>query len=186
MKSAILPLLAAGMIAAPVLAQTQPSPNTPASASSHAPATPSTTAVTVGAQVIDGSGNPVGTIESVANGNATVNTGTVKAAIPLGSFAARGNAVAIAMTKAQLEAAVAGAKPAEITVGTQIMGPQGNPVGTVDAVTDDLVTVATPNTKVQIPKKAFSQGADGKLRIGMTVDQLEAAAKAAGTPSGGH
>jgi hypothetical protein len=41
-----------------------------------------------------------------------------------------------------------------------------------------MVTVATANTKAQLPKTAFAQGANG-LVIGMTAEQLDAAAKAA-------
>jgi len=44
-----------------------------------------------------------------------------------------------------------------------------------------MVTVATANTKVQLPKTAFAQGQNG-LVIGMTADQLDAAAKAATAP----
>jgi len=137
--------------------------------------------VAVGATVNDTSGGAVGKITEVAGGNATIDTGTVKAAVPVTSFGAGQNgALVLAMTKAQLESAAAQTKPAEVTVGANVVGPQGNPVGKVAAVSGDLVTVETPKTKVQLPKNAFAaKGSD--LAIGMTQDQLEAAAaKAAG------
>jgi hypothetical protein len=64
------------------------------------------------------------------------------------------------------------------------LGPNGAPVGKVDAVAGDMVTVATANTKAQLPKTAFAQGPNG-LVIGMTAEQLDAAAKAAAPKSGG-
>jgi hypothetical protein len=57
-------------------------------------------------------------------------------------------------------------------------------VGKVDAVSGDLVTVATANSKAQLPRTAFAQGPNG-LVIGMTAAQLDAAAKAAATSQSG-
>ena len=166
MKYFALALTGVAMSVSPALAQ----PAQPAPAAAAAPQ------LSAGANVVDSTGAAVGTIESVTNGNATINTGTAKAAVPVASFAARDNGFAIGMTKAQLEAAVAQSKPAEIAVGSQVKGPQGAPVGTVEAVAGDLVTVATAKTKAQLPKNAFAQAADGSLTIGMTATQLEAAA----------
>jgi hypothetical protein len=184
MKYLALVLAGTSLAAAPLVAQTTTPPGAPATPGA-APAAAAGATPTVGAKVVDGTGAPVGTIEAVANGTATVNTGTAKAGVPLNAFAARDGGFAIGMTKAELEAAVAGAKPAEIAVGTAIKGPQGASVGKVEAVSGDLVTVATPTTKVQLPKNAFAQAADGTLQIGMTPEQLEAAAKAAGAPKAG-
>ena len=164
MRYLALALAGAAMSVSPAMAQ--PAQPAPAAAPQLA----------AGANVVDSTGAGVGTIESVTNGNATINTGTVKAAVPVASFAARDNGFAIGMTKAQLEAAVAQSKSAEIAVGSQVKGPQGAPVGTVESVAGDLVTVATAKTKAQLPKNAFAQAADGSLTIGMTATQLEAAA----------
>lgn len=174
----ILAIFLAGsaLAAAPALAQT--SAPAPATAPATAPVN-----VTVGATVVDTANAPVGTIEAVANGAATISTGTTKAALPLTAFAQGPNGLVIAMTRADLEAAVASAKPAEIAVGATVSGPQGGKVGTVESVSGDLVTVATATTKVQLPKKAFAQGPDG-LVIGMTAEQLDAAAKAAAPKKG--
>lgn len=162
------------LAAAPLAAQTAGSATAPAAAP----------AVAAGAKVTDATGGAVGTVTQVADGNATIDTGTVKAAVPVTSFAQGANGLVLGLTKAQLEAAVAGAKPTEIAVGTQVVGPKGAPVGTVAAVNGDLVTIQTPSTKVQVPKSAFAQNAGGTLAIGMTQAQLEAAAKSAGGSSG--
>ena len=199
-------LIGASLLAAPVLAQEASPPNaagapTPAgdaAAPSAAQAAPSGGAaaaqgataqavaadVTAGAAVSDTSGGAVGRIASVANGNATVDTGTVKAAIPIASFAKGQNGLVLGMTKAELEAAAAKAsKPAEVAVGAQVVGPQGDAVGKVAAVNGDLVTVETPKSKVQLPRNAFAQNGGGALAIGMTLEQLEAAAQSAKKPS---
>lgn len=155
------------------------------------------TGVTVGAQVADAQGGAVGTIESVSGGNAVLSTGTAKATLPVTAFAQGANGLVIGMTKAEVEAAVAKAAggaqtasstgaaggatatgPASITVGAQVNDTKGGKVGTVEAVSGDLVTVATANIKAQLPKAAFAQGANG-LMIAMTASELEAAAKSA-------
>ena len=183
MKYLVLALAGSAAMATPAFAQaTQPAP-----AAAAAPATAGA-GVTAGAAVFDASGNPVGTIESVSGANAVLSTGTVKASIPVASFAKGAKGLVVGITKADLEAQVAAAtKPTNIAAGMAVSGPQGNPVGKIDSVNGDMITVATANTKVQLPKTAFAQGPNG-LVIGMTAEQLDAAAKAAGatpTPQAG-
>lgn len=195
------PALAQPQASAPAAASTQTTPSTaPASGTATTPASGAaaastqagaaapasgTAAVTVGASVSDASGAPVGTVESIANGTATVSTGTAKAGLPVSAFAKGPNGLVIGMTKAQVEAAVAQAAPAEIAVGATVNDSKGAKVGTVEAVSGDMVTVATANAKAQLPKKAFAQSS-GALVIGMTASELEAAAKAAApTPKPG-
>ena len=173
MRSFGILLASAALVAAPAMAQTAQSAAAPAAAAPN---------VTVGATVSDASGAPVGTVEAVANGTATVSTGTAKAGLPVASFAQGPNGLAIGMTKAQLEAAVAQAAPTEIAVGTAVSDSKGAKVGKVEAVTGDMVTVATATTKAQLPKTAFAKTPDG-LTIGMTAGELDAAAKAAGAPA---
>lgn len=176
MKFVLLALASTALMAAPALAQATSS----AASAQPAGTTPTNSAaVTTGASVFDTSGAQVGTIDSVSGGNAVVSTGSVKAALPVTSFAKGDKGLVISMTKADLEAAVNKAsKPTEITVGSVVNDQNGGKVGTVAAVAGDLVTVATTNSKVQLPKTAFAQGPNG-LVIGMTAAQLEAAAKSA-------
>ena len=191
MNKTLLMAGAALFAAGPLLAQTAPAGQaaTGATTTGAAPTAAAATGapqVSVGATVSDTSGGQVGTISAVANGTATIDTGTAKAAVPITSFGKGPSGLVLGMTKAQLEAAVAAkAQPAQIAVGNTVNGPQGNSVGTVTAVSGDLVTVQTATTKVQLPTKAFAQQSPGTLVIGMTAAQLDAAAKAAGAPSGG-
>jgi hypothetical protein len=142
------------------------------------------TEITAGMTVSGPHGNPVGTVESVSGDMITVATSTAKAQLPKTAFAKGPNGLVIGMSADQLNAAVAATAPAEITAGMAVSGPGGGAVGTIDSVSGDLVTVATANTKAQLPKTAFAKGPNG-LVIGMTADQLEAAAKAAEPKAGG-
>jgi hypothetical protein len=161
----------------------------PAPAAAAAPAT-ATVAVTTGAAVTDAKGGAVGTIASVNGDVAVVDTGAVKASIPVTSFAKTDSGFAIGMTKTELEAAAKGASAAQqeqflasLAPGLAISDQHGGAVGTIEAVEGDLVTVATPNAKAKLPKSAIVQGPNGAV-IGMTQAQLEAAAKASTPPAG--
>jgi len=180
MKYLVLALAGSAGLALPAFAQAaQSAPTT-------APAAATTTAnVTAGATVVDTTGAPVGTIESVSGGNAVLSTGTVKAAVPVSSFAKGANGLVVGITKADLEAKVqAATKPTEIAAGMAVSGPGGAAVGKVDSVNGDLITVATATSKAQLPRTAFAQGPNG-LVIGMSAAQLDAAAKAAPPQTGG-
>ncbi|NIJ07666.1 hypothetical protein FHS31_001262 [Sphingomonas vulcanisoli] len=189
--------IAAIALAGPALAQTAPDA---AAAPAPAAATPAKPNVIAGAQVVDASGAPVGTIESVANGIATLSTGTTKAGIPVGSFAQGDGKLVLGLTKAQVDAqgapiaatasatpagtaattaAAATTAPATIAVGTAVKDQTGATVGTVKAVNGDLITVASATASAQLPRKSFAQSGDS-LVIGLTAAQFETAAKAAG------
>lgn len=171
-------LLAAALItgttAAPVFAQAATT------------GTPATADVKAGATVLDTKGGTVGTVASVTNNVAVVDTGTVKAGIPTSAFAHGDKGLVIAMTKVELEAAAQGSQAqiaAAITPGTAVADTSGGAVGKIDSVDDGFAVVVTPNAKVRLPKAAFAKGPNG-LVIGMTLAQLEAAAKGA-APTGG-
>lgn len=159
----------------------------------QAPAAASATAavtVTAGATVTDAKGGAVGKIESVTGDAVVVDTGAVKASIPVSSFAKTDTGFAIGMTKAELEAAAKGASAAQqekflasLAPGVTVSDPNGGAVGKIENVEGDLVTVATPNAKAKLPKSAIVQGPNGAV-IGMTQAQLEAAAKASTPPAG--
>lgn len=154
------------------------------------PASAPAASVTAGAAVTDAKGGAVGTIASVSGDVAVVDTGSVKASIPVKSFAKTDTGFAISMTKAELEAAAKGASAsqqqqflASLTPGTAVSDQNGGAVGTIEAIEGDLVTVATPNAKAKLPKSAIVQGPKGAV-IGMTQAQLEAAAKGSTPPAG--
>lgn len=60
--------------------------------------------VKAGVSVYDQNGGMVGKVDSVSSKGAVVNTGTVKAAIPVSSFAKNEKGLVIAMTKAEIDA----------------------------------------------------------------------------------
>ncbi len=159
-------------------AQTAPAPAAPA-APAAAPAAAG--APTVGATIYDAQGGTVGTIASTDGTNAVIDTGTVKAAVPLASFGTSPKGATLAMTKAELEAAAGqGAQQAaadfqaKLTSGATVYGSGGTSVGTIKAVEGEFVTVTTPKGDARLPKGSFGPGPQG-VTIGMTAAQLEAA-----------
>lgn len=152
--------------------------------------------VKAGATVNDTTGNPVGTIESVNGDLAVVSTGTNKVSLPVSAFGQGDKGPIIAMTKAQLDAAASGAKASaqaelksQLASGATVYGPDGAPVGNVDAVDAQFATLMVGDLKVKLPLDSFAKGDKGAT-IGMTAAQLKAAAggttasadTAAGTP----
>lgn len=97
-------------------------PAAPAQAQAQAPAPPAAPAGPVsvasaadlraGVQVRDQSGGLVGTVETADAGGAVVNTGTARARLATSAFGRNNQGLVIAMTKAQVEAAVAAAAAA--------------------------------------------------------------------------
>ena len=67
---------------------------------------PATSAdVKAGASVLDQQGGSVGTVDSVDSEGVVISTGSVRAKVPLSSFAVGGKGLVIGATKAELEAA---------------------------------------------------------------------------------
>jgi hypothetical protein len=112
----------------------------------------------------------------------------VEAAVAKATGGAQSAAASSTATSAPTAGTPAAAQTASATpsfaVGAAVSDPKGGTVGKVAAVSGNLVTVATANTKAQLPKTAFAQGANG-LVIAMTATELEAAAKAAGGKTSG-
>ncbi|MBB3345912.1 MULTISPECIES: hypothetical protein [unclassified Sphingomonas] len=156
-----------------------------AAAPAQAPATGAATVAT-GATVYDTSGGVVGTVESTDGTNAVVNTGTVKAAIPLTSLGQGAQGPVLAMTKAQLEAA-AGQQQAQATAdfksklvpGATVYGTGGTQLGTIKSIDASGVTLTTADGPVVLPTSGFGPGPQG-IVLGMTAAQLKAAMTAAG------
>lgn len=182
---AILALASAALIPGAAVAQTQAPTSTPATG---APAATGA-AVTTGATVYDTSGGVVGTVESTDGTNAVVNTGTVKAAIPLTSLGKGAQGPVLAMTKAQLEAA-AGQQQAQATAdfksklvpGATVYGTGGAQLGTIKSVNASGVTLTTADGDAVLPTTGFGPGPQG-IVLGMTAEQLKAAMSAA-APAG--
>ncbi|WP_022686494.1 hypothetical protein [Sphingomonas phyllosphaerae] len=184
---AVFALASAALVPGAALAQA------PAQAPTTAPAAGADTtaaAVTTGATVYDTSGGVVGTVESTDGTNAVVNTGTVKAAIPLTSLGKGAQGPVLAMTKAQLEAA-AGQQQAQASAefksklvpGATVYGTGGTQLGTIKSVDATGVTLTTADGDAVLPVTGFGPGPQGIL-LGMTADQLKAAMTAAAPAAG--
>lgn len=186
--SALMPAVA--------LAQAAPASTPPAGAATTAPAAAASAgALSAGAKVVDTSGGPVGTIESIDGDYAVLATTKSKVRLPKTSFAMGPNGPVIAMTAAQVDAAAAQSAPAQtaaakpnIVQGATVADMQGAAVGTVSSVDGDIATLQlTGGTKVRLPVNAFGAGDNGGLKIAMTAAQLTAAAGAsAGSGGGSH
>jgi preprotein translocase subunit YajC len=173
-----LGIVAATLIAAPVVAQSGAAPAAGAAATAGAN-------VTAGAKVFDAQGGEVGTVDSVTNGVAVVNTGTNKVGLPLASFGAGANGPIIAMTKAELDAAAAQASQqsaaalkAQLTPGATVYGAGGAQVGTIKEADEQYVTVDRAKGSVKLPISAFGKGDSGPM-ISMTAEELDKAMAAA-------
>ncbi|MPS69603.1 hypothetical protein ACLIMP_12410 [Novosphingobium aerophilum] len=133
-------------------------------------------APTVGAKVYGPDGTEVGSVEAVQSGVVTVNTGTARAGLPVASFAMREKGLTIGMNKAQLEAAVSGAKAessAELAsafvADAPVKSSDGVVLGTISKAEGDDVFVNLSNGSVaQLKKSYFGLGADKSLALGMT------------------
>lgn len=148
------------------------------------PAAAQATEPAVGATVVDTAGAQVGTIETLTNGTAVINTGTNKVGYPVTSMTPGPNGVIIAMTKAQLDASyaeqVAKAKAdlqSKLVAGTPVRSRNGAAqVGVIKAADPEFVTVTTTaKGDVRLPANGFSLDAQGGVIIGLTVDEFNAA-----------
>ena len=110
---------------------------------------------------------------------ALLSAGVATAAMAQAPAAAPAAGAAAPAAGAAAAAQATPAPGAGVTVGAEVKGPQGNPVGTIEEVDAQYATLATPNVKVKLPLNAFAQHPNG-LVIGMTQAELEQAAGAAG------
>ena len=139
--------------------------------------------VKVGATVNDTTGAVVGTIESVSGDVAVLSTGANKVSLPLSSFGQGDKGPIIAMSRAQIDAAAAGAKAgaeaqlkAQLVKGATVYGTGDQVIGTIDAVDPKFVTVAVDDQKAMLPIESFAKGEKGPS-IAMSADELKAAVK---------
>ncbi len=168
-----IPLLAAALLAGGQTTAPQAQPTT-APVTGAAAATP-----TVGAAVSDQSGVPVGTITQI-NGNVVViDTGTIKAGVPLAAVGPGPNGGLITtVTKAQLETAAAqnaAQLKSLLVAGTSVhASDETTAVGTIKTADAQFVTLTTPKGDVRFPAGAFAARPSG-LIVSMTPDQFDAA-----------
>ncbi|WP_445192918.1 hypothetical protein ACT009_03095 [Sphingomonas sp. Tas61C01] len=176
-RTSILTIAAMALLPASLQAQQA----APAAAPAGAPAAAVTP--TVGASVFDSAGVEIGKVESVANGAVVVASPTGKLSLPATSIGQGTKGLAIAMTKADLDAAAAQAKTAATGELTSKLVP-GTPVGSVDGAATlgtiksadaQFVTLTTAKGDVKLPVAGFAAGPSGNVIMGMTQAQFDTA-----------
>lgn len=139
------------------------------------------TAQSVGMQVVDTAGAPVGTVTAIQGDNLQVKTGKHEALLPKSSFRADGGKLLFGMTQAQLDAQIESTMAsanAAIVAGATVKGLGGTPVGTIDSIADGKVVVTLQSgQKVAIPANGFRGNMDGTVTLGYSSAQLEALVK---------
>ncbi|WP_375381340.1 hypothetical protein [uncultured Sphingomonas sp.] len=167
-----IPLIAAALLAG---AQTTPPQTQPAApAAGTAAATP-----TVEAAVSDQAGMPVGTITQINGNIVVIDTGTIKAGVPLAAVGpGPSGGLITTVTKVQLEAAAAqnaAQLKALLVAGTSVhASDETTAVGTIKTADAQFVTLTTPKGDVRFPAGAFAARPSG-LIVSMTPDQFNAA-----------
>ena len=139
------------------------------------------TTIAPGTQVVDLSGNPVGTVIAVSGNDLTVRTDRHEVLLPATSFTPNKGKLLFAMTRAQLNAetdrALAAAE-ASLVAGTAVHGSGGGLAGHIEAIDDATVTVKlTSGELVRMPRSGIAPGAHGAV-LGVTADELKAMAAA--------
>lgn len=134
--------------------------------------------VTVGMQVTDANGGPVGTVSAIQGSNLVIKTDKHEALLPVSGFTPANGKLLFGMTQAQLDAqieqAVAAAK-ASIAAGATVKGVGGTPVGTIESVADGKAVITLEDgKKIAVPQEGLRGNADGTVTIGYSAEQLEA------------
>lgn len=135
-------------------------------------------AITVGMQVTDASGAPVGTVAGINGDTVVVKTDKHEAALAKTSFTAAKGKLLIGMTQAQLDAQVEqglAAAQASVKAGASVKGAAGTPIGTIESADADWVTVTLdPTHKIKLPRSGVRGNPDGTVTVGLTAAQVQA------------
>lgn len=134
---------------------------------------------TVGTQVLDSSGNPVGTVTAVKGDIVTVKTDRLDANLGTASFAQQDGKLYIGMTQAELNAAVEkdkAAAEASLAVGAPVKDSAGSEAGTIEAIDTEFVTLKLASGKsIRIPRSGIAGSAGGAV-VGLSAADLESSA----------
>jgi preprotein translocase subunit YajC len=135
-------------------------------------------AQSVGMQIVDTTGAPVGTVTAIQGDNLLVKTDKHEALLPKASFTLHDGKLLFGLTQAQLDSKIeesAAASQKAIVAGATVNGTGGAAVGKIEAVDNDKVTIAlTSGKKIQVPSSGLRGNADGTVAIGYTAEQLDA------------
>jgi len=135
-------------------------------------------AQSVGMQIVDTTGAPVGIVTAIQGDNLLVKTDKHEALLPKASFTLHDGKLLFGLTQAQLDSKIeesAAASQKAIVAGATVNGTGGAAVGKIEAVDNDKVTIAlTSGKKIQVPSSGLRGNADGTVAIGYTAEQLDA------------
>jgi len=135
---------------------------------------------TVGAQVLDSSGNSVGTVTAVSGDVVTVKTDKLDANLGKASFANQDGKLYIGMSQAELNAAVEkdkAAAEASLAVGAPVKDSAGAAAGSIEAIDAEFVTLKLASGKsVRLPRNGIAGSANGAV-VGVAAADLEASAQ---------
>jgi len=135
-------------------------------------------AQSVGMQIVDTAGAPVGTVTAIQGDNLLVKTDKHEALLPKASFTLHDGKLLFGLTQAQLDSKIeesAAASQKAIVAGATVNGTGGAAVGKIEAVDNEKVTIAlTSGKKIQVPSTGLRGNADGTVAIGYTAEQLDA------------
>jgi preprotein translocase subunit YajC len=143
--------------------------------------------ISIGMQVTDASGAPVGTVSAIQGANLLIKTDKHDALLPTSSFTPSNGKLLFGMTQAQLDAEIEkalDAANAAIVAGAKVNGTGGAAVGTIESVADGKAVITLADgKKIAVPQEGLRGNADGTVTIGYTVDQLEALVQGGSTPA---
>lgn len=146
-------------------------------------------AQSVGMQIVDTTGAPVGTVTAVKGDNIQVKTDKHEALLPKSSFTLNNGKLLFGMTQAQLDSKIdesAAASQKAIVAGATVNGSTGSTVGKIEAVDNGQVTVSLASGKrIALPSAGLRGNADGTVTIGYTAEQLDALVNGAASATAG-
>lgn len=145
----------------------------------------------VGSTVYGPEGGVVGTVETIADGIVTVDTGKHKAPLPADVFGTSEKGPSITVTQVQINAmldeqiaAAAAQRDAALVAGAMVHTAGDLMLGNVKSVDGDDVVVDIETGPVTMKREHFAINANGTLIALFTMEQIEAAAKDAAASAG--
>jgi preprotein translocase subunit YajC len=143
---------------------------------------------TVGMQVTDSNGGPVGTVTAIQGTNLLIKTDKHEALLPGSSFTPANGKLLFGMTQAQLDSEIdksMAAANAAVVAGATVKGTAGAEVGKIDSVADGKVTITLQNgKKIAVPQEGLRGNPDGTVAIGYSAEQLDALVNGGGGSGG--
>lgn len=146
----------------------------------------------VGTTIYGPQGDVVGTVETIADGIVTVDTGKHKAPLPADVFGTSEQGPTITVTQAQINAmldeqiaAALAQRDAALVAGAMVHTAGDAMLGNVKSVDGDNVVVEIESGAIAMKREHFAVNGNGTLIALFTMDQIEAAAEAATASNAG-